>query len=121
LISNPEIQVNRRFARVKIGQRPANLKYGAQRLEVIEDDSVVYVVVQSEHQVNLLSLLEEHPEWAGRVQVVVLTFDGEEYQGEWFRTATFKVHGADAPKEGSFSDVARTYQEFKEKEGLKST
>jgi hypothetical protein len=56
---------------VKIGERPVHLKYG-EGLDLIEDDSVVYVV-QSKHEANLSSLLEAHPEWAGRVQVVVLT------------------------------------------------
>jgi hypothetical protein len=97
--------------RVKVGERPVHLKYG-EGLDLIEDDSVVYVVVQTEHEANLSSILVAHPEWAGRVQVVVLTLTKTIYWDEVGYTATFKVHGAGAPKEGTFSNEERAYFEF---------
>jgi hypothetical protein len=105
------IRADARTTRVKIGERPFFLKYG-EGLDLIEDNSVVYVVVQSGHEANLSSLLEAHPEWAGRVQVVVLTLTETYYWDKYYYNATFKVHGAGAPKEGTFPDEERTYFEF---------
>jgi hypothetical protein len=116
LLSDSYIEVFVKRRAVKVGERPAHLKYGEERLDLIEDDSVVYLVVQSEHEGNLPSLLEEHPEWAGRVQVVVITLGNAKSWDEWFETAVFKVHGAGAPKEGTFSNESLTYDEFKKKD-----
>jgi hypothetical protein len=96
--------------RVKFGERPHYLTY--QGLDLIEDDSVVYVVVQSEHEANLTSLLEAHPEWAGRVQVVVLTLTKTQFYDDFFCGSTFRVHGAGAPKDGTFTDQENIYFEF---------
>jgi hypothetical protein len=116
LLSDSGIRVDARRRRVKVGERPVHLKYGEEGLDLIEDDSVVYVVVQSEHEANLQGLLEAHPEWAGRVQVAVLTLTGERYWDDYYYKASFKVQGAEAPKEGTFLDEERTYDEFKGKD-----
>jgi hypothetical protein len=110
LLSESDIRVGAKTGRVKFGERPVHLKY--EELDLIENDSVVYVVVQSEHEANLSSLLEAHPEWAGRVQVVVLTLAESRFYDDYIYTSTFKVHGAGAPKEGTFPDEERTYYEF---------
>jgi hypothetical protein len=109
--SDTSYDARQKISRVKIGQRPSHLRYGSERLDLIEDDSVVYVVVPSEHEGNLPSLLEEHPEWTGRVQVIVITFSSEQCGYEWDEHATFRVHGAGAPKEGTFSgEEAATFE-----------
>jgi hypothetical protein len=110
LLSQSGIGVEARKSRVKFGERPVHLKY--EELDLIENDSVVYVVVQSEHEANLSSLLEAHPELTGRVQGVVLRLLKEASGREDWYIATFKVHGAGAPKEGTFPDEERTYYEF---------
>jgi hypothetical protein len=111
ILSESGIEAHARTCRVKVGERPAWLKYG-EGLDLIEDDSVVYVVVQSEHEANLSCILEAHPEWTGRVQVVVLTLTESRYYDDYKQCATFKVHGAGAPKEGTFPNEERTYYEF---------
>jgi hypothetical protein len=116
LTFSPEVQLGWRGYTAKVGERPFNLKSGGERRDLIEDDSVVYVVVPSERAANILSLLQEHPEWAGRVQVIAITFSRERYQDEWCDEATFKVHGAGAPKEGTFSNQERATWEFEGKD-----
>jgi hypothetical protein len=108
------IDVKTRLQAVKVGERPVHLTHGA--LDLIADDSVVYVVVQSEHQGDLPSLLEEHPEWAGRVQIIVLQLF---YEREWddrFPNALFTVHGAGALREGRLNAEHEGLYEFTKKD-----
>jgi hypothetical protein len=115
-LSDTSISVYRKTSRVQIGQRPYHLRYGSEQLDLIEDDSVVYVVVPSEHEGNLPSLLEEHPEWTGRVQVIVITFESVQYGQDWWDSANYILHGAGAPKEGTFSSEEMATREFKGKD-----
>jgi hypothetical protein len=112
LFADPTIMINRKRLVLDIGERPCYLKYGSENVDLIEDDSVVYVVLQSKNEGNLPSLLEEHPEWAGRVQVIVVTVTTEWIQDERFDFVHFKVHGAGAPKEGKFSEDSMTSGEL---------
>jgi hypothetical protein len=116
LLSTLNIELFRKYRVLKVGERPAFLEYGEQRLDLIEDDSVVYLVVQSDHEGSLSNLLEEHTEWTGRVQVVVITLGSEKVWDDWYETAVFKVHGAGARKEGTFSNQWTTSYELKGKD-----
>jgi hypothetical protein len=112
----PSTNMCMRQYRAKVGEQPVWLKYGEDKLDLLEDDSVVYVVVQSEHEANLSRLLEEHPEWTGRVQVIVLKFSQSKIYDDWVYTASFEVHGVGAPKQGETIDGDQTWHELHERD-----